>query len=172
MRDLESATPFDLYRLRVAINQKLDDPDFINNIKRSLHLGMDIQYFDHEGNRLIDATVIKISRTRTLVKNKHDGHRWNIPFYMVNLEDVSVDILTPSNHGKLDRSQLKVGDHVGFVNRDNVELYGHIIKLNPKMAKVKLGDGKVWRVSYGCLFKTIEGLESNPLLLEAEVVTT
>lgn len=170
MEELESATPFDLYRLREAINKKLDDPSFINNIKQHIRPGMDCKYFDSDENRLIEATVVKIGRTRTSVKNKHDGHRWNIPFYMVNLEGVSVDIVKPSGKG-LDRNHLKIGDHVGFVNRDNVELYGDIIKLNPKMAKVKLGDGKVWRVSYSCLFKTIEGLKSDPLLLEAVVIS-
>ena len=161
LKELNKASLFDLYRMQVAIDQQLDNPARIKQVKRLIKPGMEISYFDSTQNRLIDATVISLRQSRLLVENKHDGKRWTINFYMVNLDRVETDI---STHQVIDRTQLKVGDSVGFYNRENKETYGKVIKLNQKTATVFVSGASKWRVSYQLLFKLIDIEKSNTLL--------
>nr|MBS0021078.1 hypothetical protein [Gammaproteobacteria bacterium] len=79
--ELSNASLFDLYRLEQAISRSLEDPVRIKKIKDSLKVGQPIEYFDAEENRLVEASIIELKKTRALVKNRHDGKLWNIPFY-------------------------------------------------------------------------------------------
>ena len=65
--ELNSASLFELYRLEQAIRRSLKDPVRIRKIKDSLKVGQDIEYFDAEDNRLVEA-IVELKRTRTLVK--------------------------------------------------------------------------------------------------------
>ncbi len=129
VEDLKDASLFDLYRLRVAINHLLEDPQRIKAIKRYLKPDQEITYFDQGENRLIEARVVKLKRTRLLVENKHDRKYWNIPFYWVNLANVDTDIEASLNKVGLDKSQVKIGDKVGFLGKQNTEVYGEVIYL-------------------------------------------
>jgi len=55
LAELNNASLFDLYRLKVAINQQLENPQRLSEIKKCLNPGQNISYFDEEENRLIDA---------------------------------------------------------------------------------------------------------------------
>ena len=161
LKELNKASLFDLFRIQAAIDQQLDNPARIKEVKRLLKPGMEISYFDSTENRLIDAIIISLRQSRLLVENKHDGKRWTINFYMVNLDRVETDI---STHQVIDRTQLKVGDSVGYYNRENKETYGKVIKLNQKTATVFVSGGSKWRVPYQLLFKLIDIEKSNTLL--------
>jgi len=128
LAELNSASLFELYRLEQAIRCSLEDPMRIRAIKDSLTVGQDIEYFDAEENRLVQASIIELKRTRALVRNRHDGGLWNIPFYHINLDHADVSI--SGSTGKLDRNSLKVGDKVAFKDRKGNELFGEVIKLN------------------------------------------
>jgi hypothetical protein len=62
--ELRAASLFDLFRLRAALSQQLEDPQRIDQVRRTLRPGMPISYFDEAHNRLIEATVIELRRTR------------------------------------------------------------------------------------------------------------
>jgi hypothetical protein len=47
---------------------------------------------------------------------------------------------------------------VGFINRQNVALYGTVVKLNDKTASIKLFTGERWRVSYNMLFYVVDAV--------------
>lgn len=49
---LKRATGFELYRLRAAIDRMLSDPKWIIAIRRGLHVGQQVEYFDEKNNRL------------------------------------------------------------------------------------------------------------------------
>ena len=169
LRELNKASLFELYRLEQAIRRSLEDPVRIRKIKDSLKVGQDIEYFDAEENRLIEATIIELKRTRALVKNRHDGELWNIPFYHINLDHADVSI--SGSTGKLDRNSLKVGDKVAFKDRKGNELFGEVIKLNPKTAGVLVGKTR-WKVSYRLLSSIIEGKSgSETNLIEGELLS-
>lgn len=152
--ELNNASLFELYRLNQAICHSLEDPARIKKIKDSLKTGQTIKYFDAEENRLIEAIVIELKRTRLLVKNRHDGKLWDIPYYHINLDHANTAI--SASTGKLNRNSLKVGDRVAFKDRKGNELYGRVIKLNPKTAGVLVGTTR-WKVGYGLLSLIIEG---------------
>lgn len=156
LQELKSASLFDLYRLLVAVDQQLDNPERIEQVRARLHPGMKIRFFETSQNGLVDATVLELNRTRLVVQNHQDGRRWSIRYCSVNVDEVETD-LSPMGEGKLDRSQLKGGDRVGFRDRQNQIRYGRIVSLNQKTATVLVNDRDRWRVAYSYLFLVIEG---------------
>lgn len=166
--ELNHASLFELYRLEQAIRHSLEDPVRIRKIKDSLKVGQDVVYFDAEENRLVEASIIELRRTRALVKNRHDGKVWNIPFYLINLEHADVSI--SGSTGRLDRNSLKVGDKVAFKDRKGNERFGEVFKLNQKTAGVLVGTTR-WKVSYRLLSLIIEGeLGSDTNVIEGQLL--
>lgn len=154
LEELEKASLFELFRLESAINNLLDDPERLLAIKRQLQIGTDITYFDTQKNCLIPARLEAVRKTRASVREIATGKLWTIPLYMINIEGTTTDI-EPRNKG-VDRLSLHVGDRVGYVSRAGTEVFGTVIKLNPKRAKVETDQG-IWNVSYSILFTVLEG---------------
>jgi hypothetical protein len=169
VEELKQASLFDLYRLNAAINQQLEDPKRIDEVKRHLRTGQIINYFDYTENRAVEAKVIKLKRTRLLVETIHNKQRWDIPFYWINLERVGTDIVIPARKG-VEKSQLKVGDMVGFQDKQNNDVYGKVIRLNPKTATIVTNTNAKWRVSYGMLILIIDGRLGYPNLIDGEIL--
>lgn len=153
---LQSASLFDLYRLRVAIEQQLDNPERVEQVRGRLQPGMTVDYFDEAQNRLVKADVVELNRTRLVVENHSDRKRWSIRFCSVNLDSVPVELHPLSAQQPLDRSLLQVGDLVGFRDRQNRERYGRIHDLNQKTATILTNRGERWRVAYVYLFKVLD----------------
>lgn len=152
---LEEESSFDLWQLSLAIGRVLKDPKRVDAIRSRLRIGQGITYFDSSENREISAAVLEIHRTRVLVRNHHDEKRWSIPFHMINIEGARTGNMGVS-HDKVNRITLKVGDHVGFLDRRQREAYGRVTKLNSKTANVTLTTGERWCVGYGALFRVLE----------------
>lgn len=159
IEELRAASLFDLFRLRAALSQQLEDPQRIEQVRRRLRPGMTISYFDEAQNRLIEATVRELHRTRLLVENRHDQKLWSIPFGAVNVDGVETDIRAAAERQALDRSRLKVGDAVGFRDRQNQDRYGQVAALNQKTATILTSDHEKWRVAYQFLFPVIDSNE-------------
>ena len=157
LHELQQATLFDLFRLQTGIGQMMDQPDRIAAVKRQLRIGQEITYFDQGQNRLIPAVVEEIQRTRLLVRNKEDGKRWNIYFYMVNLAGVNTDIHPHRGQKRLDKQQLQVGESIGYLDREHREQYGTILQLNQKTASILTTEGARWRVPYSLLYRVMDG---------------
>ena len=83
-----------------------------------------------------------------------DNARWTIPYYYINLQKSNTDITSHHKETGLHRNEVKVGDKVGFLDRNNMELYGDVIRLNPKTVTINCRDMQ-WRVAYCFLFKII-----------------
>ncbi len=81
---------------------------------------------------------------------------------MINLQGVKTDV-QPAR-GSVDRASLRVGNTVGFADRDGREVFGTVIKLNPKRAKVTT-DATTWAVPYEMIFPVIDGETAGDLLL-------
>ncbi len=80
IQQLQAATGFDLYRLHTAIGRMLDDPERIAEVKRRVHPGDEVGYFDASQNRLVKARLLGFKRTRVVVRNIHDGQEWSLPY--------------------------------------------------------------------------------------------
>ena len=161
---LNSASLFDLYRLREAIQKQLEDPARLDAIKRQCRVGQRIAWFDSAENRLVEAEILALKQSRAAVRNLEDGKRWTIPLCFINLQGVAVDI-TPS-HAGVDRNTLKVGDLVGFQDKQGHERYGKVIKLNRRTAGIAVGDAQ-WRVAYELLSAVIDGEAEQERTIEA-----
>jgi len=127
IKELESASSFELFRLKIAIENELERAERIRDIKKRIKIGMKINYFDDETNNLVDAVITDIRRTKLSVKNDIDGKIWNMPFHFLNLDKTAVDIEASNKVGNLTKNQLKVGQMIGFIDRDNNDLYGEIM---------------------------------------------
>jgi len=161
MNLLDEASLFDLYRLRAAIDKEMENPERIEKIRFSIKAGDPIRYFVEDENRLIDAEVLEVKRTRALVRNKHDSKRWDIPFYMINVEDISVDIVRPENTQGISRHEVRIGDFYGFRDRANNMLRGKVIRINPKTVTLFVEPNQHWRVSYSMLHSIIDGQKAS-----------
>ena len=164
--ELQKASAFDLYRLHAAIGHLLDDPVRQTATKCHLRPGMEITYFDAQENRLIPARVLKIRRTRVAIQELQTGKHWTVPLYMINIEGTETDLTPKKNH--VDRLSLKIGDQVGFTGKDGSELFGAVIKLNPKRAKIQTRQG-IWTVPYPMLFTIIDGEQARDQFVPAEI---
>jgi len=157
---LRVASLFDLFRLRAVLTMQLEDPGRIEQVRARLRPGMPITYFDEVQNRLVSASVIELRRTRLLIENQHDKERWSIPFGAVNIEEVETDLRAAAAPQGLERSRLKVGDAVGFRDRQNQDRYGQVLALNPKTVTILTRDQQRWRVAYQFLFPVIDNFEA------------
>jgi len=157
LQELNKASLFDLHRLQSAIYQELLNPKRIEQIKAQIKTGQSISYFDPQSNSLVDAVILKIQITRCLVKNIKDQKTWNLPFYYLNLDDVDPDIKPARDAVGIPKNTLKVGARVGFKDKQNNDLFGEVIRLNPKTATIKINEHSQWLVHYNHLFRVIEG---------------
>lgn len=168
LNKLNDASLFELYRLNASIDQQLKDPKRIRLIKNILQKGQLIKYFEASENRLIDAEILELKRTKVLVRNRHDNKLWNIPYYFINIDNSNIDIHSPKQ--KMSRNNLKVGDKVCFKDKQGNERFGEVIKLNPKNSRILVGNVK-WRVSYGLLSPIIDGeLGSSNNFFDGEIL--
>jgi hypothetical protein len=157
INDLKKASLFDLYRLNSAIVLLLGDHVRLDSIKRALSLNSDISYFDRSTNKLTPATLLEKRRTTALVRSHHDGRKWVIPLYWINLDSVETDIYSSSNNKRgLDKNQLQIGQVVSFVDQDGVDHYGQVIRLNQKTVSIIENNQRKWRVSYCYLSNVID----------------
>lgn len=172
LEQIESWSLFELHRLNSAIAKLLDDPARNQAIKRQLKVGMQVTYFCSNKNSLVEAIVDEIRKTRVSVINVHDGQRWNISFFLINLEGIDTNIVPKKYSGGLDRNSLKVGDHVGWNSKLGHDLYGVVEKLNPKKALVRLGNGDRWTVPYPLLSLVMDGvsMQGGQLCIDGEVI--
>ena len=109
LQELNKASLFDLHRLQSAIYQELLNPIRIDQIKAQLKIGQSISYFDSQANSLVDAVILKIQRTRCLVRNTKDQKSWNLPFYYLNLDNIDTDIQPGEKCRWHTQKQLKTG---------------------------------------------------------------
>lgn len=157
MKELSKASPFELYRLKLAIDESLRSEEVLTYFKDRLYPGQIITYLCERENRLIKSRVLKLNRTRLLVQHLDNEEQWNIPYYFVNIDEVDIPKSTSAGRGSLSRSLLKKGDKVGYISRNNHEVYGIVIRLNQKTATVRVvEDGSHWRVPYSMLFPVLE----------------
>ena len=155
LKDLEGATTFDLYRLVSAMQDEMESSERIKKVRSGLRVGQTITWFDNNTHKLVRSEILKLNKLRCLVKNLEDGEQWNVLYASINTEDETVDINMNQEYG-VKKSELSVGDTVTYISRDNIQVFGTVVKLNPKTAGIKTVDGQGWRVTYSLLKKVVE----------------
>ena len=152
---LKNASPYDLFRIKVAINNEIEKPEHIKSIRQCFTVGDQMTYFDEQSNSLVSAIILDKMVKNVRVRNLHDQKIWILPYYMLNIEKKESDIHI--NHKeKPTKNNFKIGDCVCF-NNDGAQCTGTITKLNHKTASLVTNDYKRWRVGYGILCKVLDG---------------
>lgn len=163
LKALNSASAFELYRMRAAIDRALDEPRWVLAVQSRLQVGQAIEYFDTRSNTLRRGQVLELRRKQAVILDQDDGRRWLISYVAINLDGVDVQIREQTQKG-LGRNELAVGDVVGFVDRNQQQRTGQIIRLNDRTVTL-LCNQQQWRVAYSLLHRVVESnvIEQNAI---------
>lgn len=154
IKTLNQASAFELYRMRAAIDRVLDEPRWMQAIQDRLQIGQMVQYFDPQANALKRGQVLDLRRKQAVVLDMEDAKRWIISYAAINLGGIDVEIREQKLNG-LGRNEVAIGDVVGFVDRDQQQRTGKIIRLNGKTVTLQCGPGQ-WRVAYSFLHRVVD----------------
>jgi len=151
---LGQASAFDLFRLRAAIDRALDQPGWMAAVQARLRVGARIEYFDAQANRAVTGLLLEMRRKQALVLDPETRQRWLISYAAINLDGADVAIREQAARG-LSRQAVAVGDVVGFVDREQRQRSGRILRLNDKTVTLQVGPQQ-WRVAYALLHRVVE----------------
>lgn len=165
---LNSASAFDLYRLRAAIDRVMDQPGWINAVRSRLQVGQAIQYFDPQTNRAHQGQILELRRKQAVVLDMGTQKRWLISYAAINLDGADVEIRERPKQG-LGRNEVAIGDVVGFVDREHQQRSGRIVRLNDKTVTLNCGNQQ-WRVAYGLLHRVVESSAIEGEVLELDLL--
>ena len=163
---LNSASAFELYRLRAAIDRVLDQPGWMDAVRARLRIGQRIDYFNPQMNRSHQGQILELRRKQAVVLDPATQKRWLISYAAINLDGADVEIREQPKQG-LGRNQVAIGEPVGFVDRNRQERSGRIVRLNDKTVTVHCGQQQ-WRVSYALLHRVVDSSASSGEALQLE----
>ena len=163
---LNQASAFELYRMRAAINRVLDEPRWLQAIQARLQTGQAIEYFDVQANKPRHGKLLELRRKQAVVLDRDDGKRWLIPYVAINLDGTDVQIREQPRQG-LGRNEVAIGDMVGFLDRDQLQRGGRIVRLNDKTVTLLCGQQQ-WRVAYAFLHRVVDAGSVKQSVLELD----
>ena len=152
---LRVAPSIDLYELSLAIGQMLNDPRRILEVRRHLHLGAHVMYFDHRRGTLAPGRVLQLQATKATVQDDITRTHWTLPYAAIVADPAQraeQAKQAPPRHPEV--IPFKLGDTVSFTDKHLRERIGTITRMNTKTYSL-LCDGEQWRVSPGLLRKII-----------------
>lgn len=153
---LRNAPSLDLYELSLALNQMLADPRRILDVRRHLHLGAQVMYFDHRRGTLAPGRVLQLQATSATVQDATTHTQWKLPYAAIVADPAlraEQAAAVPPRH--VDAFSFKLGDTVSFTDKHLRERVGTVTRINAKSCSL-LCDGEQWRVSPGLLRKIID----------------
>lgn len=103
-----------------------------------MRVGQEVQYFDPQANALRRGRVLEMRRKQAVVLDLDDARRWLISYAAVNLDGADVRIREHKQQG-LGRNEVAIGEVVGFVDRDQQQRSGRVIRLNDKTVSLQCG---------------------------------
>jgi len=165
---LNSASAFELFRLRAAIDRVLDQPGWVDAVRSRLRMGQTIHYFDSAANRSKQGQILELRRKQAVVLDLATVKRWLISYAAINLEGADVEIREKPRQG-LGRNEVATGDVVGFMDRDHQQRSGRILRLNDKTVTLLCGQQQ-WRVAYALLHRVVDGSALSGELFELDVL--
>jgi hypothetical protein len=165
---LNQASAFDLFRLRAAIDRVLDQPGWMTAVQARLRIGQQIEYFDPLANRAFKGQLLELRRKQAVVLDLASQKRWLISYAAINLDGADVEIREQPKQG-LGRNAVAIGDVVGFVDKNQQQRSGRIVRLNDKTVTLVVGNQQ-WRVSYALLHRVVESSASGANLSELGIL--
>jgi len=111
--------------------------------------------------------VLELRRKQAVILDQEDGRRWLISYAAINLDGTDVQIREQPRQG-LGRNEVAIGDAVGFVDRNQQQRSGRIIRLNDKTVTLLCGQQQ-WRVAYAYLHRVMDTATIEQHALELDV---
>lgn len=167
LKALNQASAFELFRMRAAINRVLDQPQWVDAVRGRLRVGQVVEYFDSQANAACQATIIELRRKQALVLDIATQTRWLISYASINLDGADVQIREQVRRG-LGRNEVAVGEVLGFLDREQRERSGKVVRLNDKTVTLLCG-GLRWRVPYALLHRVVDARAIEGEVLEIGV---
>jgi hypothetical protein len=153
---LRDAPSLDLYQLRLALDRLLADPRRILDVRRHLHLGAPVMYFDDRRGTLAPGRVLELRPNYATVQDDATRAHWKLPYPAIAVDPALRSATAqPSPPPQVDRSAFEIGDTVSFTDKHLRERVGTITRMNTKTFSL-LCDGEHWRVSPSLLRKVID----------------
>ena len=169
IKSLDQASAFELFRMRAAINTVLDDPSWLQAIQARLHVGQDIKYFDVQANALKRGKILELRRKQAVILDLDDARKWIISYASINLDGADVQIRENKPQG-LGRNEISIGETVGFIDRDQQQRTGQVIRLNDKTVSLQCGN-TTWRVAYQFLHRVVDADKFKSKVIEIDGTT-
>ncbi len=154
LKAMNQASAFELFRMRAAINRVLDQPQWAEAIRSRLRVGQLIEYFDSQGNTSCKAKIIELNRKRALVLELATGKYWLLDYAAINIDGADVQIREQPQRG-LGHNEVAVGEIVGYLDRNQQQRSGRVIRLNDKTVTLQVGRQQ-WRVAYAYLHRVVD----------------
>jgi hypothetical protein len=76
---------------------------------------------------------------------------------MINVDGLSTDIKYATKMRGMNKNEIRKNDLVGFRSKNNKNVCGKVIRLNPKTVTVFVEPNEEWRVPYSMLYPIIDG---------------
>ncbi|MGW8391704.1 hypothetical protein [Pseudoduganella sp. HUAS MS19] len=153
---LRIAPSIDLYQLSLAVSQMLSDPQRILEVRRHLHLGANVMYFDHRRGTLAPGRVLQLQATSATVQDDATRTHWKLPYAAIVADPAQrAEQASQAPPRRPDMSAFRLGDTVSFTDKHLRERIGTITRMNTKTYSL-LCDGEQWRVSPGLLRKVVD----------------
>jgi hypothetical protein len=154
MHSLQKASDLDLLRLHTAIGHLLRDPVRIIAIRRHLHLGQEVDFWNTRTQRMQRGRIVGFKPDQVLVQTALPGESWSILYAAISVDPSAMPPAPPPER-RPTRADFARGDNVSFEPQDMIARFGTIIRMNPKTATVATEDGMEWRVGYGALRRVV-----------------
>jgi len=152
-----NAPSIDLYELSLAISQMMTDPKRILEVRRHLHLGAHVMYFDHRRGTLSPGRVLQLLPTQATIQDDITRTHWKLPYAAIVADPAQLGEpqAPPVRPRPPDLPAFKLGDTVAFTDKHLRERIGTIVRMNTKTYSL-LCDGEQWGVSPALLRKIID----------------
>ena len=153
---LDNATSLELFQLSMLVERLLTDPRRIVAIRRDLHLGQTVRFYDWKHDQMRTARIIQMKDTQVLLQETEARVQWTLPYAAIEPPAPGQDAqaASPSPQpapAKPLRADFKRGDKVSFVDRHLHSRVGIITRVNQRTATVECEDASSWRVPFHML---------------------
>lgn len=160
---LPQAGTLDLYRLEYAIRALYSEPRRVLEIRRHLHWGMTVRFFDATAGVMRNGRIVALRQHDVSIDETDRPSRWSgVPYAAIDLQPMAVEeveileaVRPAARVAAKTRADFKPGDSVSFTDRNGRTVFGRIVKLNQKTASIDTEGGN-WRVSYPLLQPVVD----------------
>lgn len=156
MQFLQSASTYELFRLKNYIGNEIASPARLAHIKAQLRIGQSVEYFSSRSQTLRQGIVCKTNIKYAVIEANDGTGRWKVAYYSININSRPIHQNTPTKVGTLNKNNLALNTTVGFTN-NGVDIIGTVTKLNLKTVSLLTTDNERWKVYYEHLFPIIDG---------------